>query len=853
MRAMKDSGVEWIGEIPAEWKTERLQWHLEEINIPNSPVQSENILSLTIEAGVIPYEEKGNQGNKAKENCEEYKLAYPDTLVVNSMNVIIGAVGISKYFGGVSPVYYVFKAAKGSNLRYIYYLFTNVGFQKEMRKYAKGIMEIRLRIAAADMLKLSIPLPSAAEQQRIAAYLDEQCGEIDKVLAKTRESIEEYKKLKQSVITEAVTKGIRPNRPMKPSGIEWIGDIPAEWGMRRLRHLGCCQNGISKGAEFFDSGYPFVSYSDVYKNMELPHKVNGLVESTDEERERYSVLRGDIFFTRTSETIEEIGFTAVCLKTIPNATFAGFLIRVRPTTPLITPEFSKYYFRNDSHRCFFVKEMNLVTRASLGQELLKSLPVLLPPLDEQQEIAAYLDRQCAEIDRLIAKKEQIITELEGYKKSLIYECVTGKREVAEKRNLVDIFGKTAKMAARAKGFSNPQLQKICDNTTVLAGIKTNFAGLDSIIRVVEETARTQRILGDISRMTTISQLPPLPKVPDGIMQSTHELSKIIEVQRKMFDLPPLPKVPDSIMQSTRRLTQMIEDQRKMLQPFQANFNSIAQMLRSTAAAIGPLASLSTIHRQIAKDWDAIWKNIRIPVKPEIRQKKRAAYKRWAEFGWSCHPNIEFSEIPPESSEIADQFVMQELENYGVDKFIEELSQMVVPNQNEDFESAVFNFKHGYFRTCARVIFSLIDREFIIRQPKEVRPNGKPKQRELAKGAAEIFRKTLDEPETAEKILNRVPRFFYRCENMFYAVITIFESANDFRDEDKTVGLNRNFVDHGMSQRQATKKHCLQLFLLYYNVLGLFSFFDHIWPIKDERWLPTEKNDAESGGDEKDSE
>ena len=853
MRAMKDSGVEWIGEIPAEWKTERLQWHLEEINIPNSPVQSENILSLTIEAGVIPYEEKGNQGNKAKENCEEYKLAYPDTLVVNSMNVIIGAVGISKYFGCVSPVYYVFKAAKGSNLRYIYYLFTNVGFQKEMRKYAKGIMEIRLRIAAADMLKLSIPLPSAAEQQRIAAYLDEQCGEIDKVLAKTRESIEEYKKLKQSVITEAVTKGIRPNRPMKPSGIEWIGDIPAEWGMRRLRHLGCCQNGISKGAEFFDSGYPFVSYSDVYKNMELPHKVNGLVESTDEERERYSVLRGDIFFTRTSETIEEIGFTAVCLKTIPNATFAGFLIRVRPTTPLITPEFSKYYFRNDSHRCFFVKEMNLVTRASLGQELLKSLPVLLPPLDEQQEIAAYLDRQCAEIDRLIAKKEQIITELEGYKKSLIYECVTGKREVAEKRNLVDIFGKTAKMAARAKGFSNPQLQKICDNTTVLAGIKTNFAGLDSIIRVVEETARTQRILGDMSRMTTISQLPPLPKVPDGIMQSTHELSKIIEVQRKMFDLPPLPKVPDSIMQSTRRLTQMIEDQRKMLQPFQANFNSIAQMLRSTAAAIGPLASLSTIHRQIAKDWDAIWKNIRIPVKPEIRQKKRAAYKRWAEFGWSCHPNIEFSEIPPESSEIADQFVMQELENYGVDKFIEELSQMVVPNQNEDFESAVFNFKHGYFRTCARVIFSLIDREFIIRQPKEVRPNGKPKQRELAKGAAEIFRKTLDEPETAEKILNRVPRFFYRCENMFYAVITIFESANDFRDEDKTVGLNRNFVDHGMSQRQATKKHCLQLFLLYYNVLGLFSFFDHIWPIKDERWLPTEKNDAESGGDEKDSE
>ena len=416
MRAMKDSGIECVGDIPVDWSMRRLRF-LCFITTGNQDTQDND------PDGEYPFYVR----SPIVERSHKYTFDGPAILMSGD-----GA-GAGRIFHKVSGKYACHQRVYSmQNIHDIdsaflfYYLRELFPVTLEMANAKSTVDSVRLPM----LQDFTVLLPSPAEQQRIAAYLDDQCGEIDKVLTKTRESIEEYKKLKQSVITEAVTKGIRPDRPMKPSGIEWIGDIPAEWGMRRLRHLGCCQNGISKGAEFFDSGYPFVSYSDVYKNMELPHKVNGLVESTDEERERYSVLRGDIFFTRTSETIEEIGFTAVCLKTIPNATFAGFLIRVRPTTPLITPEFSKYYFRNDSHRCFFVKEMNLVTRASLGQELLKSLPVLLPPLDEQQEIATYLDRQCAEIDRLIAKKEQIITELEGYKKSLIYECVTGKREVA---------------------------------------------------------------------------------------------------------------------------------------------------------------------------------------------------------------------------------------------------------------------------------------------------------------------------------------------------------------------------------------------------------------------------------------
>lgn len=217
---------------------------------------------------------------------------------------------------------------------------------------------------------------------------------------------------------------------MKDSGIEWIGEIPENWKIKKLRFLGECQNGISKNAESFGTGYPFVSYGDVYKNYELPKTVNGLIETNQVEQNKYSVIYGDVFFTRTSETIEEVGFASTCLRTIKNAVFAGFVIRFRPFNKNeLNPNFSKYYFRSNIHRKFFVKEMNLVTRASLSQELLKNLPVLLPPIKEQKQIANFLDEKCLKIDTLIEKKEKFIKELETYKQSIIYEYVTGKKEV----------------------------------------------------------------------------------------------------------------------------------------------------------------------------------------------------------------------------------------------------------------------------------------------------------------------------------------------------------------------------------------------------------------------------------------
>ena len=274
-----------------------------------------------------------------------------------------------------------------------------------------------------------IVAPTLSEQQAIADYLDETCSEIDEIIAEAKASIDEYKELKQSVIFETVTKGLDKNVEMKDSGYDFIGYIPSKWEMCKVRHLGTAQNGISIGGDAFGLGHPFVSYGDVYKNYSLPKTVDKLVQSSEEDRKRYSVEKGDWFFTRTSETIEEVGFSCVCEETIPDAVFAGFLIRIRPFNNRIYTGFAKYYFRSNHLRTFFVKEMNLVTRASLAQGLLKDAPVIVPPYDKQIEIANYLENRCAVIDGVIKDKESTIADLEAYKKSLIYEVVTGKRRV----------------------------------------------------------------------------------------------------------------------------------------------------------------------------------------------------------------------------------------------------------------------------------------------------------------------------------------------------------------------------------------------------------------------------------------
>ena len=204
-KEMKDTGIEWVGLIPKNWYIRPLYACLDEINQKNSPIVTMNILSLTNTDGVIPYSERGNQGNKSKENLEDYKVVYPNTIVANSMNILIGSVGLSKYEGCVSPVYYVYSAKSQIDIRYMNYLFQTEPFQKRLRQFANGILEIRLRVSSHDILHQKVAVPDYDEQQVIADYLDERSGNIDSLIAEKESLINDLEAYKKSLIYEVIT------------------------------------------------------------------------------------------------------------------------------------------------------------------------------------------------------------------------------------------------------------------------------------------------------------------------------------------------------------------------------------------------------------------------------------------------------------------------------------------------------------------------------------------------------------------------------------------------------------------------------------------------------------------------
>ena len=435
MREMKDGGVERIGLIPQSWDIIKTKY-VATLYTGNS-IKDEEKDNYSDSTDAIPYIatkdiEQGcnsvnyNNGLYVKEIDLTFARAYPESTL---MCIEGGSAGRKKAIVD-RTVCFVNKlccfAAKSINPRYLYYCLNSPDYEDEFKQNISGLIG---GVSKSTLANFFIPKPSTDDQRIIADYLDSKCSKIDEIIAKQEQIIEKLKAYKLSIITETVTKGLDPNVEMKDSGNEYIGKIPIHWRMCRLRNIGRPQNGISKGGDSFGFGTPFVSYGDIYKNYSLPETVVGLIDATEEEQRNYSVEKGDIFFTRTSETIEEVGFSCVCEKTIPMATFAGFVIRVRPFNNDIHTRFAKYYFRSNHHRRYLAQEMNLVTRASLGQDLLKSMPVLLPPDSEQEIIADYLDHKCGVIEKMISDKQKIIEKWSSYKKSLIYEVVTGKKEV----------------------------------------------------------------------------------------------------------------------------------------------------------------------------------------------------------------------------------------------------------------------------------------------------------------------------------------------------------------------------------------------------------------------------------------
>ena len=430
-REMKNSSIEWIGEMPKEWALSRLKALLLERKEKNDPIQTDFILSLGLNYGIVPYTEKEGGGNKAKENCSDYKLAYPNDIVMNSMNIISGSVGLSSYFGCVSPVYYVlFPRNENVDERFYYRMFQTKAFQTSLLGLGNGILmkessngtfnTVRMRIPMNKLNVLLLPTPSIDEQRRIANYLDIECSEIDSVLDKTRASIEEYKKLKQATISQAVTKGIRPNRQMKDSGSVWFGDVPTEWDMNKLKYQFHIKKEIAgeEGHTILSITQRGIVPKDISKNegqLAENYSKYQLVEPGDFAMNHMDLLTGWVDISKYNGVTSPDYRVFVLNDTVSNS--------------------SHYYLYMMqmcySNRIFYGLGQGVsgLGRWRLQADKFLNFVIAVPPTEEQIEIADYLDKKCAEIDILISKKQQFLTELETYKKSLIYEYVTGKKEV----------------------------------------------------------------------------------------------------------------------------------------------------------------------------------------------------------------------------------------------------------------------------------------------------------------------------------------------------------------------------------------------------------------------------------------
>ena len=413
MTTMKDSGIEWIGKIPTEWKIERVG---SLFMCRNEKVSDRDFAPLSVsKQGVVPQIETVAKSD----NSDNRKLVLKDDFVINSRSDRKQSCGLSFLDGSVSLINIVLSIRNKQQLTtsFLPYVMKNYGFAEEFYKWGHGIVADLWTTRWQELKSIFIPLPPLPEQQRIADYLDKQCSIMDKLAENLQQQIEKLREYKQSVITEAVTKGLDPNVAMKDSGIEWIGEIPAWWKIERVGSLFMCRNEKVSDRDFAPLS---VSKQGVVPQIET-------VAKSDNSDNRKLVLKDDFVINSRSDRKQSCGLSFLD----GSVSLINIVLSIRNKQQLTT-SFLPYVMKNYGFAEEFYKWGHGIVAdlwTTRWQEL-KSIFIPLPPLPEQQRIANYLDKKCEEIDKLIKIKQEKIDKLSEYKKSLIYECVTGKREVA---------------------------------------------------------------------------------------------------------------------------------------------------------------------------------------------------------------------------------------------------------------------------------------------------------------------------------------------------------------------------------------------------------------------------------------
>ena len=445
-REMKNSGIEWIGQIPQDWDIRNIK-HMADTAVINSYIDGDWIESPYVTDEGIRYLTSGNigdgfykeQGNSyiseesfAKLNC---KFAYPGDLVFSRLNEPYGRSCILPdtedcYVLAVDDV--ILRPFSYIDKKYVCYLTMCDGYHRAVGEEARGTAMKRISRTNLGLIKLS--LPSLSEQHAIVHFLDRKCSAIDTAIEKTKKSIEKLEEYKKAVITKAVTKGIDPNAKMKDSGSQWIQDIPNKWNNERLKYTITARDGGAWGEEPTKDNPGVIcmriadfNYDDgVFQDKPQEQLTKRLY--TNNQINRLMLMQNDICIEKSGGGEKTpVGRTVIFDKAYP-ALFANFMERLRFNPNIIIPHFGEYWFRA-MYSCkvspVYIKQTTGIQNLDVGT-MLAVERIYYPSLPEQRQIVHFLDRKCAAIDTAIEKKKKAIEKWEEYKKSLIYYAVTGK-------------------------------------------------------------------------------------------------------------------------------------------------------------------------------------------------------------------------------------------------------------------------------------------------------------------------------------------------------------------------------------------------------------------------------------------
>lgn len=423
MREMKNSGVAWIGDVPENWEIVKIG---QLFQCRNVKVNDTDFQPLSVsKGGIVPQME-----NVAKSDANDNrKQVLTGDFVINSRSDRKQSCGVSKLDGSVSLINTVLYGFDKDRVipEYNNYLLKNYGFAEEFYRWGHGIVADLWTTRWQEMKNIEIPVPSIKTQEDILSALRIKSKNISLLIFNQEQQIEKLKQYKQSLITEVVTKGLNPDVPMKDSGIEWIGIISAIHNIYRLKYLLNSQMlyGANEAGSFYtNNAVRYIRITDITEDNKLKDSAENLYLSI-EKAKPYILKDKDVLFARSGATV---GKAFMYLNEYGKSAFAGYLIKAECNMQKLLPEYLFYYTQSSLYE--YWKNMIFIqaTIQNIGANKYSNMPIIQMSIDEQNQIVKFLDDKCAKINRLIAIKQEKIDKLNDYKKSLIYEYVTGKKE-----------------------------------------------------------------------------------------------------------------------------------------------------------------------------------------------------------------------------------------------------------------------------------------------------------------------------------------------------------------------------------------------------------------------------------------